>query len=122
MKRVAACLLGAAMLLTQPGIVSVTEAAGKVSSIKKEGKIALVNGDFENGTDGWTAEPAPGTFEVKEETGGKALNFYNEDADIEFKCVQVIESLPAGTYKVTAQSQGADGEKVYVYLNGEKVM
>ena len=53
MKRVAACLLGAAMLLTQPGIVSVTEAAGKVSSIKKEGKIALVNGDFENGTDGW---------------------------------------------------------------------
>lgn len=55
MKRVAACLLGEAMLLTQPGIVSVTEAAGKVSSIKKEGKIALVNGDFENGTDGWTA-------------------------------------------------------------------
>ena len=32
----------------------------------------------------------------------------------------MIESLPAGTYKVTAQSQGADGEKVYVYLNGEK--
>lgn len=118
-KRVAACLLGAAMLLTQPGIASVTEAAGKVSSFKKEGEITLTNGDFENETEGWKAEPEPGTFKVTEETGGKALNFYDA-AGIEFKCVQVIESLPAGTYKVTAQSQGAGGEKVYVYLNGKK--
>lgn len=118
-KRVAACLLGAAMLLTQPGIASVTEAAGKVSSFKKEGEITLTNGDFENETEGWKAEPEPGTFKVTEETGGKALNFYDA-AGTEFKCVQVIESLPAGTYKVTAQSQGAGGEKVYVYLNGEK--
>ena len=121
-KRVVACLMGAAMLLTQPGIASVTEAAGKVSSFKKEGEITLVNGDFENGTEGWTAEPVPGTFEVKtdEITGSNALNFYSEAIDIEFKCVQTIESLPAGTYKVTAQSRGDGGEKVSVYLNGEK--
>lgn len=85
-KRVVACLMGAAMLLTQPGIASVTEAAGKISSFKKEGEITLANGDFENETEGWKAEPEPGTFKVTEETGGKALNFYDA-AGIEFKCV-----------------------------------
>lgn len=119
-----ACLLGAALVLSQPGIASVTEASGKAFSVRKEGETILVNGGFENGTEGWKADPKPETFEVKSEAGSaiegsSALNFWNT-ADISFKCVQTIDSLPAGTYKVTAQSQGADGEKVSVYLNGEK--
>lgn len=123
-KRVAACLLGAAMLLTQPGIASVTEAAGKVSSFKKEGEIKLTNGDFENGTEGWKAEPQPETFSTHEETGrdgakSNTLNFWSS-TEVSFKCVQTIDKLPAGTYKVTAESQGDKGEKVFVYLNGEK--
>lgn len=119
-KQTMACLLGTALVITQPGLYLEADAAASVSSI--------TNGGFENGTEGWKAEPQPGTFEAKtaDESsvgtvieGGSALNFWNE-TDTSFKCVQTIENLPAGTYKLTAQSQGGDGEKVYVLLDGKK--
>lgn len=127
-----ACLLGTALVITQPGLYLPADAAASVSSIRREErreeKSIITNGGFENGTEGWKAEPQPGTFEAKTADeasvgsvveGGNALNFWNE-TDTSFKCVQTIENLPAGTYKLTAQSQGGDGEKVYVYLDGKK--
>lgn len=123
-----ACLLGTALVITQPGLYLPADAAASVSSIRREEKSIITNGGFENGTEGWKAEPQPGTFEAKTADeasvgsvveGGNALNFWNE-TDTSFKCVQTIENLPAGTYKLTAQSQGGDAEKVYVYLDGKK--
>lgn len=121
-KQTMACLIGAALVITQPGFYKIADAAVSVSSIRKETANLITNGGFENWTEGWRADPQPGTFEAKAENafeGENALNFYNE-TDINFKCVQTIANLPAGTYKLTAQSQGGDGEKVYVYLNGQK--
>ncbi|MCX4328202.1 MAG: glycosyl hydrolase 53 family protein [Lachnospiraceae bacterium] len=131
-KQTMACLLGTALVITQPGLYLPADAAASVSSIRREErreeKSIITNGGFENGTEGWKAEPQPGTFEAKTADeasvgsvveGGNALNFWNE-TDTSFKCVQTIENLPAGTYKLTAQSQGGDGEKVYVYLDGKK--
>lgn len=126
-KQTMACLLGTALVITQPGLYLEADAAN-VSSVRGEEKSIITNGGFENGTEGWKAEPQPGTFEAKtaDESsvgtvieGGSALNFWNE-TDTSFKCVQTIENLPAGTYKLTAQSQGGDGEKVYVLLDGKK--
>ncbi len=127
-KQTMACLLGTALVITQPGLYLPADAAASVSSIRREEKSIITNGGFENGTEGWKAEPQPGTFEAKTADeasvgsvveGGNALNFWNE-TDTSFKCVQTIENLPAGTYKLTAQSQGGDAEKVYVYLDGKK--
>lgn len=122
-KRITACLLGAALIFSQqPGC----SASGKETdyAAKKAAKIQFENGGFENGTDGWTVDVLPATFESSSAAGSagagsNALNFWN-DAEITFCCTQTIAELPAGTYQVTAQSQGADGETVYVYLNGEK--
>lgn len=82
-------------------------------------------GTFETGIDaGWIVSPAaPETHQTKPAEGdyaesyGKIYDFWSSAA-VSYTMTQKI-TLPAGSYRLTADAMGADGMQVYVCFNGK---
>ena len=81
-------------------------------------------GSFETGLDGWNVSPtAPETHQTKPaegsyaETFGMIYDFWSSTA-ASYTMTQKL-TLPAGSYRLTADAMGNDGMQVYVYFNGK---
>ncbi len=121
-KQATAVFLSAAMMVTQPGGGS----SGFImpANVQAAETEYITNGSFENNnlegwkyTEGLDTQTGDGNFYE----GTKSAHFYNNgETKAEYSCIQTISSLPAGTYKLSFHSMGADGESVYPYFDGKK--
>ena len=121
-------VLGSTLLITQPGCTSIkaSETRGAATSSLKqaeENKEFITNGGFEDADlSAWNLSASDGIVKLSDKDvkeGVKVLHFWAEKGET-FTVTQKIAFIPAGTYKLTAQSAGGDGETVSVIFNGQE--
>ena len=123
LKKLLAGMLVASMCVTQVPF----DVMNGVNVAYAEENNLLSDGDFESGTELWTEESI-WTVTGENITAQKSTDTYEgatKAVNISSFSVQDITltqkvTLPAGIYKLTAQSNGAAGETVDVYFNGTK--